>query len=306
MRTPRIRIEGEACYHVMSRIVDGRMRLGPGEKDRFQALMRDCEAFCGVRVRTHAVMDNHFHILLETPGSGEEIPEEEVVRRMVALYGPAEVRERAARWEAWREEGLDDLAEAELEALRARMGDLPAFMKTLKQRFSQWYNRTHDRRGTLWEDRYKSVVVENGRAFAVVAAYIEHNPVRAGLVGRPEEYRWCGRWDPEVATEAGVPAVEPPDDPPADLAAVLAAGGKLGLDELLECRVRYFSDGLAFGSRAFVDEVFRLHRRHFGSRRTDGARPMRQVDLDGLFTARDLRKAPVIPSPGARPAAVAA
>ena len=66
-------------------------------------------------------------------------------------------------------------------------------MKELKQRFSQWYNRNVGRKGTLWEDRYKSVLVEGDeKALMTIAAYIDLNPVRAGMVAKPEEYRWCG------------------------------------------------------------------------------------------------------------------
>ena len=66
-------------------------------------------------------------------------------------------------------------------------------MKALKQRFSVWYNREHQRVGTLWEERYKSVLVEGaGEVLATMAAYIDLNPVRAGIVCDPKEYRWCG------------------------------------------------------------------------------------------------------------------
>jgi len=61
-----------------------------------------------------------------------------------------------------------------------RMWNLGLFMKTLKQRFTTWYNKRNGRRGTLWEARYKSVLVEDGHAARVVAAYIDLNPVRAG------------------------------------------------------------------------------------------------------------------------------
>jgi hypothetical protein len=70
------------------------------------------------------------------------------------------------------------------------MYDLSEFMKGVKQRFTQWYNREHGRTGTLWEGRFKSVLVEGGFAARVVAAYIDLNPVRAGMVSRPEDYRW--------------------------------------------------------------------------------------------------------------------
>jgi hypothetical protein len=66
-------------------------------------------------------------------------------------------------------------------------------MKLLKQRFSQWYNRRTGRKGTLWEERFRSVLVQGrGRALTTIAAYIDLNPVRAGVVTDPKDYRWCG------------------------------------------------------------------------------------------------------------------
>lgn len=52
------------------------------------------------------------------------------------------------------------------------------------------HNRTHSRTGRLWEDRFKSVIVEDGVAARTMAAYIDLNPVRAGMVKEPAEYRW--------------------------------------------------------------------------------------------------------------------
>jgi putative transposase len=66
-------------------------------------------------------------------------------------------------------------------------------MKLLKQRFTQWYNGRTGRKGTLWEERFKSVLVEGlGQGLSAMAAYIDLNPVRAGLVKDPKDYRWSG------------------------------------------------------------------------------------------------------------------
>jgi hypothetical protein len=55
------------------------------------------------------------------------------------------------------------------------------------------YNGRHGRTGTLWEDRFKSVLVENSEsAKAAVAAYIDLNPVRAKIAADPKDYRWSG------------------------------------------------------------------------------------------------------------------
>ena len=78
--------------------------------------------------------------------------------------------------------------------------------------------------------------------------------------------------------------------------AELARDGKLGRTELLRCRVRYFSDGLAIGTRAFVEGFFQATKdRLFSEGRKSGARKMRGGDWGGLFSARDLQREPVRP-----------
>ncbi len=86
------------------------------------------------------------------------------------------------------------LSERRVEEIRSRytrrMHDLSEFMKSLLERFTKWFNRAHSRTGTLWEDRFKSVIVESGTAARTMAAYIDLNPVRAGMVSDPADYRW--------------------------------------------------------------------------------------------------------------------
>jgi putative transposase len=64
-------------------------------------------------------------------------------------------------------------------------------MKEIKHGFSRYYNRRHNRRGFFWSDRFKSVIVDNGETLINCLAYIDLNPVRAGIVDKPESYRWC-------------------------------------------------------------------------------------------------------------------
>ena len=86
--------------------------------------------------------------------------------------------------------GQDDALAAIYKRFTYRMHDLGEFMKGLLQRFTQWFNRAHSRTGRLWEDRFKSVIVEDGVAAKTVSAYIDLNPVRAGMVTDPADYRW--------------------------------------------------------------------------------------------------------------------
>jgi hypothetical protein len=73
---------------------------------------------------------------------------------------------------------------------RVKLSSLANYMKEIKQAFSWYYNQRHNRRGTLWGERFKSVIVENGETLINCLAYIDLNPLRAGLVKRPEDYRW--------------------------------------------------------------------------------------------------------------------
>lgn len=65
-----------------------------------------------------------------------------------------------------------------------------ALMRNLGQRYVQYFNKRHGRTGTLWEGRFRSCVTESARYVLACYRYIEMNPVRAGMVGRPEEYPW--------------------------------------------------------------------------------------------------------------------
>jgi len=75
--------------------------------------------------------------------------------------------------------------------LREKWGNLSEYMKEIKQGFSRFYNRLHKRKGFFWSDRFKSVIVDKGETLINCLAYIDLNPVRAGIVKQPEKYRWC-------------------------------------------------------------------------------------------------------------------
>jgi REP element-mobilizing transposase RayT len=349
MRSARVKADGQAYYHCVSRVVDRRMILGDLEREKFRELMRGAETFCGVRVLTYAILSNHFHILAEVPDR-QDVNEAEIVARLPAIYDRRAIHEMQSQWALWRQQGLEHLVQGDLSRLRARMYDVSAFVKTVKQRFTQWYNRREGRCGTLWEDRFKSVMVEppahttrarqDVGALATLAAYIDLNAVRAGIVKDPKDYCWCGygeavagreraregltavlggeagksgkTWravaanyrlliyaageEQGVAEHAGM--AEKAGISPETVAKVVRERGELPLQQVLRCRVRYFSDGVAIGSRTFVNEVFRLHRGNFGPKRQHGARPMRFAAWGGLCAARDLRLAPIAASGG--------
>lgn len=315
----------------MSRVVDRNYIFGEEEKEFFRLTMRKLEAFTGVKVLTYCIMSNHWHALLEVP-SPAELTHKELFKRIEGFYSKQRVRMIKQEFERAHEYALEtgntDWEEAVLEKYRSRMCDLSVFVKELKERFSKWYNRKHHRRGTLWEERFKSVLVENSdHALSTMAAYIELNPVRAEMVNDPKEYRYCGYAEAVAGGETarqGIRQIQQSGDRNVSWKSVIAQyrkqlfckgertdaragisqekvkqildeGGELSRSELLHCRVRYFSDGVALGSRLFVEEVFERNRELFGQRRKEGARKMRGGSWDGLFSLRDLSNAVATP-----------
>ena len=190
--------EKPAIYHCISRVVDRRFAFAPEDKEQFRIYMRMMENFSGCRVLAYCLMCNHFHLLLEvTPRPKMPLTDAELLKRLRGLYPPAEVAVVAKELAAARElvaQGQAVNGEAYVQRIHERftyrMHDLSEFMKTLLQRFTRWHNARTKRKGNLWEENFKSVVVEDGEAARTMAAYIDLNPVRAGIVTEPGDYRW--------------------------------------------------------------------------------------------------------------------
>ncbi len=325
MRTARIIGNGASYYHCMSRIIQGQMRLNDKEKKRFRDIMRKVAAFAGVEVLTYAVMTNHLHLLLMVPEKCE-IEEEEVLRRIEGLYGRPRAAGVAMQLRDLREGDRESEAAELLHSYTYRMHDLSQYMKMVMQRFTMSYNKRHNLRGHLWEQRFKSILVEGKPdAISTMAAYIDLNAVRAGMVSDPKAYRFCGYGEAVAGNKAAKQGMKRIFDILGNegswatgarayrkqlfmhagtgskgcvidrekIQEVLDAGGKLSKAELLQCKVRYLSDGVVLGSKTFVEDVFQKHRGEFGLKRKTGARKPRFGEWGALCTMRDLRLKPV-------------
>jgi REP element-mobilizing transposase RayT len=199
MRRPRLKAPAflpVAYYHCVSRVVNREFVFGEEEKDKLIEYMRLYERFGGLRVISYCIMSNHFHILVEVPQRPDEadLPDDAgLVAKVRGCLGDKLANELEWQLELHRKQENTSAAEELRGKWFARMWDVSAFMKVLKQRFSQWFNGRYARRGTLWEDRFRSVLVEGkGHALRAMAAYIDLNPVRAKICDDPKDYRWCG------------------------------------------------------------------------------------------------------------------
>ena len=172
-RTQRMIIADQSTvYHVMSRSALDGFPLGDVEKDFMLDLIRRYASLYFVEIIGFCLMGNHFHLLVKV------IPEykysdEEILKRYMDFYGDERI-----------------YADGLIPTMRQKLSSLSEFMREIKVGFARFYNRRHNRRGYFWGDRFKSVIVENGETLINCLAYIDLNPVRAGLVDLPEQYRW--------------------------------------------------------------------------------------------------------------------
>jgi len=149
-------------------------------EDRLETLAR-CFA---VSVCGFAVMDNHLHVLVRLDAQvADSWTAEEVIRRWIIAYPP-----KTATGEAI---GIDQQAKDEqrVAVLRDRLGSLGWFMKALKEPLARMANKEDDCKGTFWESRYKSIAVLDEEALLATCAYIDLNPVAAGIAAAPETSR---------------------------------------------------------------------------------------------------------------------
>ncbi len=327
MRTARIKVSAagtDAIYHCMTRTVNGAFLLDDVAKETLRKQLWQVADYCGVQILTHALMSNHFHVLLRVP-KASSISDQELLRRYGVLY-PKPTRFQQQRLEViqhWLRTG-DPEGEAWRKRQLALMGDVSQFMKLLKQRFSVWFNRTHNRYGTLWAERFKSVLVEpNEKVVETMAAYIDLNAVRAGLVADPKDYRFCGYAEAvagHAGAQAGLRAVFGGDAPPsweraqadyrltlfgvgsgarpgegtispAALQSVVRQEGRLPRATVLRQRIRHFTDGAVLGGQAFVAEHLAAYRERTGRRRKSPPKPLPAwADWGGDFsTLRGVR-----------------
>ncbi|RTZ98168.1 MAG: hypothetical protein DSY90_05150 [Deltaproteobacteria bacterium] len=266
----------KTVYHLVCRTALSGFPFQDAEKDEFIKILSKYSRIYFTDMIGFCVMGDHFHLLVRM------IPERyfsdrEVKKRYHRLYGdksPLPVDDKDS----------DDGKRKGYPFFREKWSSLGKFMQEIQQTFSHHYNRQHNRRGTLWGARFKSVIVEDGHTLLNCLAYIDLNPVRAGIAATPGDYRWNtlgthirtkGRagflsldfglkelnslnnkekiaWYRRFVGEkaAGVPGdVSPP-----------------GLPDRFTRRTRYFSDSGILGSREFVAANYQRHKHLFQSR----------------------------------------
>ena len=309
----------------MTRTVNGERLFGDREKEVLRKMLWQVADFCGVEVLTYCIMSNHFHVLVRVD-DGQDVSDRELMRRYKVLYPkPTKFQEASIKVLERDLAAGGEEAEAVRQRLRVRMGNVSEFMKTVKQRFSIWFNKSHRRYGTLWADRFKSVLVEGkGNPLQTMAAYIDLNPVRAGIVEDPKDYRFCGYAEAVTGTELALCGLRriwadhlgdggsevalqshrslifgKGGDPREHgrvmdrktVAKVLEEqGGVLPRAAVLRCRVRYFTDGVILGSSEYVRGFIGAVQRDRKRKRPPKVNPLRGAAWGDVAVLQSIRR----------------
>jgi REP element-mobilizing transposase RayT len=295
--------ETPTVYHVISRTALPGLPFDASDKDFLQSLILRFSRIYFTEILGFCLMDNHFHLLVrmfpEDHGDTASLRKRfKLAHGDKALFSPKKIADLRRKWSS-----------------------LSEFVKEIKQNFSRYYNKKNGRKGYLWGDRFKSVIVQDGRTLVNCLAYIDLNPVRANMVKRPEDYRWSSLgyhvqtnnqagflsldlgmadWGVESgkrlrkyrefvyetgALDAGKGAMLDPKVVERER----KKGYKLTAADRLRYRTRYFTDSGIIGTREFVARHAKRFHDHFACKKEKI--PLKVQGLDGVYSLKRLSKA---------------
>ncbi len=237
----------QAFYHCVARCVRRAWLCGidpitgvdyEHRKTMIAARIVQLAGIFAVDVYSYAVMSNHLHVVLSIePAASRDWSDEEVARRWVQLFPAREPEQNAVKIAALCAD------KAALEARRDRLADLSWFMRCLDEHIARKANAEDDVTGRFWEGRFKSQLLDDEAALAAAMAYVDLNPVRAGIADCIES---------SDHTSVQMRAEELRKDPgKADEPIQPIAGVRLGLDMLKD---KAFAR-LAMSNRQYIELV---------------------------------------------------
>ena len=176
-------------YHCISRCVRRAFLCGEGSAHRKQWIeerLQELVKIFAIDVGGFSLMDNHLHLLLRLDlARAKAWSPEEVVRRWLLL---CPLKDRSGKpvvvTAAWITARAQE--SAWVEERRVRLVNLGWFMKSLKEPISRRANNEDKCTGFFWEGRYKSIAILDEASLLATCAYIDLNPVAAGLAATPE------------------------------------------------------------------------------------------------------------------------
>jgi REP element-mobilizing transposase RayT len=299
-RQSRIVNSGEpTVYHVISRSTLPGYCIGDVEKDYFVSLLKIYSKRYFADVLGFCVMGNHIHLAVRMY-PGDRYSDGEIKERFEAIYGTDVV-----------------LSGSDIQYYRDKWASLSEFVKDLKQNFTRFYNKRHNKKGFFWGDRFKSMIVENGDTLINCLAYIDLNPVRAGMVKIPEEYRWntlgyliqTDNKDDLISLDFGLigqdnyskdqrisfyrkfvygigvkPSTKGRSIPEKEFSKAAKKNFEVTPADRFFKQTRYFTDSKIIGSKEFVSRMYDHFKDHFKHKREKIPNPI--SGLSGVYALR--------------------
>ena len=180
-----------ATVHVMNRVVRRCYLMGTDaltgknydyRKRWIEDLLQRLAASFGIDLIAFAVLSNHFHLVLRSrPDVVKTWSDQEVARRWLTLCPLRRNGDGSPKTPAPAELRAIYGDPAKLAQIRSRLSDISWWMRLLCQRIAQRANREEQQEGKFWENRYKAIRLLDEESILACAAYVDLNPIRAGL-----------------------------------------------------------------------------------------------------------------------------
>lgn len=218
----RVLVRGEAVYYTSGRLLPEAPSFEWQALGTVTSILQRCAAFSGLVLYTYFLEPRGYSALLRVAPEQKRVTDDELLRRAGMLYSKKAKRSRDSMSPERMAEILENggaRARKLRRELTSRMADLSIFERTFRQRATLWYNQNHTEIGPMWCKPFTSVLVEDHSAVrALVGAYIDLAPVRAGHAPVPEHYPWCGFGTAASGSDPaldGLARMVDPDLPPA-------------------------------------------------------------------------------------------
>ena len=194
-RREQISLSDTPYYHVINRCVRraflcGEDRYSGKNFDHRRQWMLDkmkqlSGVFC-LDVCAYAIMSNHFHLVLfVNEQQAKSLSRDEVIARWMTLFLPPAVVSRYLSGETLLKDELM-LVDQYVETWRERLMDISWFMRCLNEHMAREANKEDGCKGRFWEGRFKSQALLDEKALLTCMAYVDLNPIRAGVAKSPE------------------------------------------------------------------------------------------------------------------------
>ena len=181
-------------YHLISRCVRRGFLCGfdPYSKNDYEHRrqwivdrLAHLAALFAIDILAYAVMSNHYHLVVGLrPERAHAWSDDEVIDRWTKLYGPPPLLRLFQQGLISEEQ--EPIARQMIEVRRQRLASVSWFMKCLNEHIARRANAEDHCTGAFWEGRFKSRALLNERALLSCMAYVDLNPVRAGMASTPE------------------------------------------------------------------------------------------------------------------------